>query len=141
MRCASTQHGQLCLPLRPPPADGPSSAARAFTRQALAQWDLLATPPGRPHLAEDALLVLGELVVNACRHGHGPAEVVLDSSPGIVRITVSDHNPDPPQRRDPVPGEPGGYGLRILDRLTTCWGVSPRAGGKAVWAQLDTGCG
>ncbi|MFJ9444986.1 ATP-binding protein [Kitasatospora sp. NPDC101235] len=137
-----THHGQLRLPLRPPLADGPSSAARAFTRQALAQWNLLVSSLCRPHLAEDALLVVGELVANACRHGgHGPAELILDIGPGVLRITISDHNPEPPQRRVPVPGEPGGYGLRILDQLTTCWDASPQAGGKAVWAQLDTGCG
>lgn len=138
MRAASQSGRWARLPFGPN-TDGPVALAVDFTRQALAEWHLLSPRPGRPHLAEDVVLIVGELVSNACRHGRGPRELVLEHRPDALHITVSDHSPDQPHRRVHTPGEPDGYGLVILDKIASRWGTSPAGDGKAVWAQLAIG--
>ncbi|MEU3191659.1 hypothetical protein ABZ686_13695 [Streptomyces sp. NPDC006992] len=51
---------------------------------------------------------------------------------------MSDTNAAEPQRRDPAPGDEGGYGLLLVDVLAHRWGTARRACGigKTVWAQL-----
>jgi anti-sigma regulatory factor (Ser/Thr protein kinase) len=91
---------------------------------------------------DDVRLLLTELITNALRHADmspgdeiGVKAEVLD---GTVRIEVSD-----PGRNGPVqvraPGaRGGGYGLFLVDRLTSQWGVD-RQGGTTVWAELSAG--
>lgn len=89
---------------------------------------------------EDALLIVSELVTNAVRHGPGGGAIHLEvRRNGAVRIEVR----DPGAGFDParVPGEPddlptGGFGLVIVQRLSTDWGVAPRGSPTLVWAEL-----
>ncbi|MFJ7911596.1 ATP-binding protein [Kitasatospora sp. NPDC096204] len=116
------------------------SRGRDFARQALARWHLLAPRPGLvvDHLAGDALLVVSELLANACLHGYGPRELVLEHRLEYLCIAVADHSPTPPHHRTGERGRPDGLGLLVLDRLTTDWGVAPDDDGKIVWALLGT---
>ncbi|MEW1637015.1 ATP-binding protein [Streptomyces sp. NPDC093801] len=123
----------------------PVSRSRDFTRRAMTAWNWpLATPEGR-RSAEDALLLVSEVVANACRHGGGPGALVLDCTGDRLRIEVTDLSPEPPVPPGfPVrsgaggaaPGRPGGYGLLIVDRLARAWGWRPGAVGKCVWLEL-----
>jgi anti-sigma regulatory factor (Ser/Thr protein kinase) len=98
--------------------------------------------------AGDALLVLAELLSNACRHGQGSARawvsVLVDTTPeGAVYIEVRDPSPLPPRvvagaevERDGLPGAVHGRGLRLVDALAA-WGFDcPRTGRKRVYACL-----
>lgn len=136
MRAVSGHQRQRRLSF-PPDADGPIARGLDFTRQALAGWHLLTPPPRAPHLADDALLVVGELLANACRHGFGPRELRLEQHPGYLHIAVSDYSPVLPVRRKTGPDMPGGHGMDIVDRLTT-WGAVADGEGKTVWADLPT---
>jgi two-component sensor histidine kinase len=86
--------------------------------------------------AEAVLLVFSELATNALVHADGALHVAIEHRAGSTTVTVHDNSPQPPhiQGQDE---EPGGYGLRIVDRLATDWGWIPTATGKQVWAAID----
>ena len=89
---------------------------------------------------DDALIVLSELVTNAIRHGGAQAptgEVAVHAAlrDAVLRLEVTDPGPGfEPGGHGPRPD--GGYGLHLLDRLATRWGVT---GGDpvTVWVELD----
>ena len=86
-------------------------------------------------------LLVSELVTNAVRHGgaHGGEKirVCVQSTDATIRIEVRDHGvgfelPQPPPR----PGADGGYGLLIVDRLSSRWGIENNDE-SLVWCELD----
>ena len=93
-----------------------------------------------PAGAETARLVVSELVTNAIMHGAEPVEVevVIRSEGDVVRLAVSDGDPDTSCVLAPITrsDRPGGRGLRIVSALTRCWGTTGRADGKTVWAEF-----
>ncbi|MFD9336821.1 ATP-binding protein [Streptomyces sp. NPDC060028] len=121
--------------------------SRDFTRTALADWGWLAAggaPDGRVDgeaamVAEDVLLLVSEVVANACLHAGGPGSLLLLSTGSGLRIEVTDGSPSLPElRRRADPTRPGGHGLLIVDRLTRNWGADPvLGGGKCVWLDVD----
>ncbi|MFJ3232561.1 ATP-binding protein [Streptomyces sp. NPDC086787] len=114
--------------------------ARDFTRQALYAWGWLpAAGAERRAAAEDVLLVVSELVTNACLHAEGPDELVLSCDRKVIRLEVADRGTGQPAPRTPHrAGRPGGHGMFIVQRLCLDWGVvrSPGVPGKTVWAEL-----
>ncbi|TDU74548.1 ATP-binding protein [Streptomyces sp. KS 21] len=131
---------------------GAVTRCRDFTRHALTEWRWItdeptggpgAQPPydpDRQEAAEDVLLLVSELVSNACIHGGGPRALVLRRNPARLRIEVGDGSPEHPRRlRRTGSALPGGHGLLVLDRLARSWGWEPYADGqtgKTVWAEV-----
>ena len=114
--------------------------ARDFTREALYAWGWLpsATADQRA-AAEDVLLVVSELVTNACLHAEGPDELRITCDKKVIRLEVSDRGAGQPAPRTPHrAGRPGGHGMFIVQRLCLDWGVvrAPGVAGKRVWAEL-----
>lgn len=99
----------------------------------------LAVPLARADLFA-ASLVLTELVTNAIRHGSSSEndefEVDIKRSAGSLRILVTQKGPlfDAHQVLKGPPRELGGWGLLLLDRLCSGWGVDYDRNG--VWAEL-----
>ncbi|MGW5419950.1 ATP-binding protein [Streptomyces sp. NPDC003943] len=105
-------------------------------------------------VVDDAVLILSELLSNACRHGRplGPGADVGD---GDVRaawsvdrrggLTIEVTDGGGPTR--PVPATPsvtarGGRGLNIISALAQDWGVRDSATGEVtVWALVTEGEG
>lgn len=114
--------------------------ARDFARQALYAWGWLpAATADRRAAAEDVLLVVSELVTNACLHAEGPDEMWIACDNKVIRIEVSDKGTGQPAPRTPHrAGRPGGHGMFIVQRLCLDWGVvrTPGVAGKTVWAEL-----
>ncbi|MEU8624808.1 ATP-binding protein [Streptomyces sp. NPDC048669] len=114
--------------------------ARDFARQALHDWGWLpASTADRRAAAEDVLLVVSELVTNACLHAEGPDELRIACTPKALRVEVVDGGAGQPAPRTPHrAGRPGGHGMFIVQRLCLDWGVVrvPGAPGKTVWAEL-----
>ncbi|MEO3750303.1 ATP-binding protein [Streptomyces sp. B6B3] len=119
---------------------GAVSRAREFTRQALYDWGWLpASTAEQRAAAEDVLLVVSELVTNACLHAEGPEELRVALAPKHLRVEVSDRGTGAPMlRASRSAGRPGGHGMYIVQRLCLDWGVlhESDAGGKSVWAEL-----
>jgi anti-sigma regulatory factor (Ser/Thr protein kinase) len=92
----------------------------------------------------DAALVLSELLSNALRHatplsGSG-LRVAWRLEPGSVRVSVSDGGGQTrPELGEPNPSTTGGRGLRIVERLSLCWGMFSDDDGTTVWADVPVG--
>ncbi|NYE41906.1 anti-sigma regulatory factor (Ser/Thr protein kinase) [Streptomyces fulvorobeus] len=100
-------------------------------------------------VVDDAVLILSELLSNACRHGR-PLGQQTEVGDGDVRaawrvdrtggLTVEVTDGGGPTR--PVPATPsvtarGGRGLNIISTLAREWGVRDSSSGEVtVWAQL-----
>ncbi|GAA2546238.1 MULTISPECIES: ATP-binding protein [Streptomyces] len=114
--------------------------ARDFTRQALYAWGWLpAATADQRAAAEDVLLVVSELVTNACLHAEGPDHLSITCDNKVIRIEVTDRGAGQPAPRTPHrAGRPGGHGMFIVQRLCLDWGVvrAPGVAGKTVWADL-----
>ncbi|PYC69145.1 ATP-binding protein [Streptomyces tateyamensis] len=118
---------------------GAVQRCRDFSRQALLDWRWLPTADEEQQaVAEDVLLMVSELVTNACLHAPGgPRLLRLSWNGERLRVTVSDGSARPPRLRSPAePGNPGGHGLRVVDRLARSWGVELDTRGKAVWLEV-----
>ncbi|MEU3725105.1 ATP-binding protein [Streptomyces sp. NPDC031705] len=117
----------------------PVLRSRDFTRRALTAWHWLpAEDQAARDAAEDVMLLVSEVVANACLHGGGPGALVLDCTEGRLRIEVTDSNPAAPAlpARGKDPAKPGGHGLMIVDRLARAWGSRPGVIGKCVWLEV-----
>lgn len=106
---------------------GSVTAARHFVR------DLL-----RDHSRETvdvAELMTSELATNCIRHAHTDFEVTIDLQDQI-RVEVRDTGRGRPLPRSPTPREPSGRGLRIVEAMSSSWGIIPSSSGKIVWFTL-----
>ncbi|MFB9515193.1 ATP-binding protein [Streptomyces purpureus] len=114
---------------------GVVGTCRDLTRQVIEEWCVLPEPEDRA-LAEDVLLLVSEVVTNACTHGGSPYELRIDRADGRLWIQVSDTSAVRPQPHRHRAAAPSGHGLYLLQRLSTRWGWAPRATGKAVWFEM-----
>jgi anti-sigma regulatory factor (Ser/Thr protein kinase) len=85
------------------------------------------------------MLLASEVISNAVQHSPGPAEipVQLAATVGveIVQIAVTDAGRGfTPRRRHP--GADGGYGLYLLDKAASRWGID-QVGGTRVWFEFS----
>ncbi|MBB5939122.1 ATP-binding protein [Streptomyces zagrosensis] len=121
-------------------ASGAVPRARDFAREALRDWGWLpAATADQRAAAEDVLLVVSELVTNACLHAEGPEELRVSCDAKSLRLEVKDTGAGTPAPRMPHrAGRPGGHGMFIVERLCLDWGVVRNADGpgKTVWAEL-----
>lgn len=112
-------------------------AAREFTGQTLGGWGLLV-------LAEDAAVIVSELVTNALLHGCGlggaadQVELLWWRRAAQAVCAVTDPGPQPPVLVSADPLAEAGRGLQVVQALSATWGWT-RLGGrrKAVWAALS----
>ncbi|MGW3071532.1 ATP-binding protein [Kitasatospora sp. NPDC001132] len=119
---------------------GAVQRSREFSRRALVSWHWLpAVDENRRAAAEDVLLMVSELVTNACLHAPGgPRELRLHWDGARLRVEVADASPVPPRLRpSAATSRPGGHGLRVVDRLAAAWGSRPENGGKQVWLEVS----
>lgn len=121
------------------------SAARTVLRAAFTEWAELGLPGTEyltDRLADDAVVVVSELVTNAVVHAGTDVELVcrLEAETGALVVEVLDHHPSrAPRDGSPEPpyGTPEyGRGLRLVAALAESWGITYRTGAKTVWARL-----
>ena len=103
-------------------------AAPATARAALTRWLSGHVPI---EVLEDARLLASELVTNSIRHPKipedAPLRLAVQIREGALRVEV----------RDPgTNGDSGGFGLQLVDKIATRWGVN-RTGGTHVWFEVD----
>jgi anti-sigma regulatory factor (Ser/Thr protein kinase) len=125
--CELTPDGEVRLDL-----DARSvRAARRFLREA----SCLTHAAG---LADEAELLVSELVTNAVRHGLPPIvlRVACDRRHDTV-IQVLDGNPAGPQRQQAGAEQESGRGIGLVEMVSAQWGVESGADGKSVWFRLS----
>lgn len=97
-----------------------------------------------PDLPADALndgkVLLTELVTNAIRHGtraDGWVRLVVCELDRSLRIEVTDSGElvGEPAIQTPWPDQVGGWGLQVVDSVSTRWGVTTEPG-RTVWCDL-----
>jgi anti-sigma regulatory factor (Ser/Thr protein kinase) len=88
---------------------------------------------------EDLRLLVTELVTNGVRHGseRGPVTVGVAVTDDQVRVEVSDSGRgfNPPEAPMPRADGSGGWGLQLVDRVASAWGVDVQ-GTTCVWFEL-----
>ncbi|MEU6366691.1 PAS domain S-box protein, partial [Streptomyces sp. NPDC046931] len=109
----------------------PSSVgeARAFLTKALASWDCA-------HKADDARLLLSEILTNSVQHARGPLGLRLRRTAAELTVEISDHSPQLPHPRLAATDEESGRGLILVDTVSESWGVRPSSTGKTTWFTL-----
>jgi serine/threonine-protein kinase RsbW len=87
----------------------------------------------------DVALLVSELVTNSIRHGGGQPdaaiEVVATAAPEVVRVEVADRGPGFDAEEAHRGRSVGGYGLKLVEKLTTRWGTTHN-GGSRVWFEI-----
>lgn len=110
-----------------PPLPASVKRARQFVGGALAAI-------GNGATADDAVLVVSELVTNAVVHAGTDITVSVVTLPeGGVRVEIADGSTDLPGLRIPNAGSRSGRGLLLVEHFTQQWGVDRTAAGKVVW--------
>jgi len=108
-----------------------ASEARAFVSHHLVDDRLL-------YLVDPVRLVASELATNALVHGQTPFVVTLSREDDTVRLTVRDDSDWVASRGPDQVLQAGGRGLKIVDVLSSDWGVISAVGSKTVWALFET---
>jgi hypothetical protein len=99
---------------------------------ALAEW-------GLSRLDDTVTLLVTELVSNGVRHAGTTLELMLSFDGACLRIAVADGDPRPPVVRAREELMAGGWGLALVESLSTNWGTDVAgARGKTVWFEIDT---
>ncbi len=110
------------------------SGAPGVGRRALSE--LLSEADGE--LRESVLLVASELVTNAIQAAQKcTVSAWFLADVGAVRIDVTDTSRGLPAIRPLGDGRAGGYGLRIVDQISTRWGVVEHEVGKMTWTEIE----
>jgi anti-sigma regulatory factor (Ser/Thr protein kinase) len=124
------QNQKYRLPLPPHPIA--SRQAHKVLEWALLEWCV------RGPAADDAHIVLGELVTNALMHSMDVFTLTLNLHGDRILIEVWDCTDATPQVTRPDNLAVNGRGMFLVDALSKEWGVRPREeGGKTVWAALS----
>ena len=84
------------------------------------------------------VLLASELVANAVKHARAELVAIrFHVVPQHVRVEVVDEGPGfTPTGTEPVPGRIGGWGLHLVDELSSRWGVVDGEGAR-VWFEID----
>ncbi|WP_329141457.1 SpoIIE family protein phosphatase [Streptomyces sp. NBC_00670] len=115
-----------------PPRPESATRARRFVRAALAGAAGVA-----PERARTAELLTGELVTNVVLHARTEADVEVRTTGGTILVRVADRRPDRylvSQRQHPYTAT--GWGLTLVEQLTTRHGVETDEERKTVWFEL-----
>lgn len=118
------------LELRPEPAS--PGKARGFVRRLMTEWGI------ESGVADDAELLVTEVVTNSIIHARTPVRLEVDAADGQLEFRVSDGSKRQLQLRMPGPESVTGRGVNLLDQIAMDWDVLPRAEGKTVRFRLQT---
>jgi anti-sigma regulatory factor (Ser/Thr protein kinase) len=115
-----------------PPDPTSARACRRFLLSTLADWDA-------DQFADDAVLLLSELVTNAVLHAGTDIEVEVRLDGDVLRIEVRDGDPRLPNVRHYSLLSGTGRGLALVAQTARSWAAEPLPTGKLVWFELEAG--
>jgi CheY-like chemotaxis protein len=106
------------------------SAVRRFVASQCERWDC-------GDMADDAVLIVSELVANAIVHGRVGCDVRASLTEDALRIEVTDTSGGEPDPQDADLSAERGRGLQMVGALALAWGVERfDDSGKVVWAEM-----
>jgi len=105
--------------------------ARGFVSSTLTSWAVRDT-------FADVPLLASELVTNAVRHANGDVALTLQLDDRRMRVAVRDNSDALPVMGDLGAARDGGWGLHIVDRLASSWGLEADGDGKTVWCEVES---
>jgi anti-sigma regulatory factor (Ser/Thr protein kinase) len=117
-----------------PPEPTSARACRRFLLSTLDEWDA-------DQFADDAVLLLSELVTNAVLHAGTEIEVAIRLDGDILRVEVRDGDPRLPTVRQYSLLSGTGRGLALVARTARSWDVEALPSGKRVWCELEASQG
>jgi len=112
-----------------PLGDRAPRAARRSVLAVLAGWGFADSA-----WLDGVSVVVSELVTNAVVHGGGCIELAVEAHGRQVTVSVADGSSVVPRPRRA--DHTGGRGLRMIESLSTRWGIQDHEGGKRVWVEL-----
>jgi anti-sigma regulatory factor (Ser/Thr protein kinase) len=102
-----------------------------------------------PGVADNAELLVSELVTNSVRHAGLPEEASIEfsvrASTEVLMVEVADaghgfdHTMQPRPRVVSGVAEPSGWGLFLVDRISDRWGAVQMDGETRVWFEMRPG--
>lgn len=101
----------------------------------MAKWGIEA------EVADDAELLVTELVTNSIIHARTSVRLEITEGDGVIDFAVSDRSTRQVQLRMPSVDAVTGRGIHLLDQIASNWEVVPEAGGKTVRFRLRTVAG
>jgi anti-sigma regulatory factor (Ser/Thr protein kinase) len=115
----------------------PAIPQSVYAARRFATDSLLGNPAS---MLEAVELMVSELATNCIRHERTSFHIAILGSSREIRVEVTDSGAGTPRMRSPGPDEPSGRGLRIVDMLSSSWGVQPESpAGKTVWFTVPSG--
>ena len=110
-----------------------TAKAPSLARRALADLDGQLDPSVLP----DVRLLVSELITNSVKYGgDGPVRLEVSASSDHVRAEIIDQGEGfTPIARDDDVTRVGGWGLHLVEHLTTDWGTYE--GSTHVWFEID----
>jgi anti-sigma regulatory factor (Ser/Thr protein kinase) len=118
-----------------PPEPTSSRACRRFLVTTLEAWEA-------DQFADEAVLLLSELVTNAVLHAGTEIEVSVRLEGELLRVEVRDGNPRLPTVRHYSVLSGTGRGLALVAETAKNWDAEALpAGGKTVWFELESSHG
>jgi anti-sigma regulatory factor (Ser/Thr protein kinase) len=113
-----------------PPEPTSARACRRFLRSTLEEWDA-------DQFADDAVLLLSELVTNAVLHAGTEIDVEIRLERDVLRVEVRDGDPRLPTVRHYSLLSGTGRGLALVAQTARSWDVEQLPTGKRVWFELE----
>lgn len=101
-----------------------------------ARWFLLDVLEDRGLDVDTALLLTSEIATNAVRHGREPVELSISLETEGLRVSVVDRGQGFDPNHLEESDEPSGWGLKLVDDLSTDWGVNRTKQGTEVWFRI-----
>jgi serine/threonine-protein kinase RsbW len=108
---------------------GPATAAEA-------RWFLWEAPNDQDVSVnmDDAALLTTEVVSNAARHGREPIELSITLEDEGLRVSVFGQGPGFDPEDEAI--RTGGWGVNLIEQLSSQWGVDRKDDGAEVWFRL-----
>src|SRR4051812_12000900 len=109
-----------------------TAQAPSVARRALGELEGQIDPAVMP----DVRLLVSELISNSVKYGEGPVRLEVSASGERVRAEIIDQGAGfTPVKRDGDLHKVGGWGLHLVQELTTGWGTYE--GSTHVWFEIE----
>lgn len=113
-----------------PPDTASVAAARHYVEKVLSDW-------GVDGASWTCTQLISELATNAVIHARTEFVIEVSRHADVLRVCVQDASQVPPGLRRYAEDSTTGRGLRLVESMSSNWGVSKAPLGKTIWFEID----